>query len=31
VTDETLDTTLSAFFDLMEVPADSDEIPEAPA
>ena len=31
VTDETLDTTLSAFFDLMGVPADSDEIPDAPA
>jgi AcrR family transcriptional regulator len=31
VTDETLGTTLSAFFDLMGVPADSDEIPDAPA
>ena len=31
VTDETLDITLSAFFDLMGVPPDSDEIPNAPA
>jgi hypothetical protein len=30
VTDETLDTTLSAFFDLMGVPADSTEVPDPP-